>query len=98
MVRRMPSPACHLPRPPDRGADVEVLKHDRIAKLQHLRIGKTRIRHMGMHGVGAVELGSRRRAGADGLIILMADIAEVEIVHGALCGCEGTERAESSDR
>src|SRR5262249_29549336 len=67
-------------------ADVKILEQHRIAELEHLRIGEARVGHVRVDGIGAVEAGSGRRAGADRLVILMARIAEVEIVHRALRG------------
>src|SRR5579871_1012995 len=70
------------PAGPD--ADVKILKQHRIAELQHLRIGEARIRHVGVYRVGAGEAWSRRRARADRLVVLVARVAEIEVVHGAL--------------
>src|SRR5215467_1898153 len=39
-------------------ADVEILEHDGIAKLEHLRIGQSRVGHMRVHGVGAGKAGT----------------------------------------
>jgi hypothetical protein len=51
---------------------------------------------VGVHGVGAGKAGPGRRAGADRLVILIARIAEIEIVHGALRRRHGAERAEQA--
>ena len=72
MVRRMPSPAFHWPRAAGALADVEILEHHRIAEFQNFRIGQPRVGHVRVHGVGAVEAGPGRRAGADRLVILVA--------------------------
>ncbi len=95
MVRLTPSPAL---KRPCRGTapDVEILQHDGEAQLQHFRVGEPRIRHVRMHGGGAVETFSRRRAGADRLVILMARIAEGEIVHRALRGAERAQCAKQA--
>src|SRR6266436_8512354 len=69
--------------PAGAGANMEILQHDRIAEFQHLRIGEARVRHVGVYRIGAGETRPRRRARTDRLIILVACIAEVEIVHGA---------------
>ena len=77
-------------------ADVEILEQDRIAEFQNFRIGQPRVGHVGVHGVGAGKAGTRRRAGADRLVILVARIAEIEIVHGALRRRHRAERTEQA--
>src|SRR2546428_2260435 len=63
--------------------DVEVLEQDRIAKLQHLRVGQPRVGHVGVHGIGAGKARARRRARAYRLVVLVFGIAEIEVVHAA---------------
>ena len=75
-------------------ADVEILEHHGIAKLEHLRIGQSRVGHVRVHGVGARKARACRRAGAYCLVILVSGVAKIEIVHGALCGRERAKRAE----
>ena len=77
-------------------ADVEVLQHHRIAEFENLRIGETRVGHVRVHGVGAVEAGAGGRAGADRLVVLIRLVAEVEVVHRALRAGERAERAEQA--
>src|SRR5262245_25999790 len=72
------------PAPARTLADVKILEQHRIAELEHLRIGEARVGHVCVHGVGAVEAGAGGRAGADRLVVLMARVAEIEVVHGAL--------------
>src|SRR5262245_31640163 len=78
------------------GANVKVLKHHGIAELENLRVGQARIRHMRMDRVRAVKSGARGRTGADRLVVLVALIAEIEIVHGALRGGECSECPEKA--
>src|SRR5690606_19080008 len=65
-------------------ADAEGFDEHGETPLQHFRIGETRIRHVRMHGVRAVEVGTGARAPADGLVILVTLVAEREVVHRAL--------------
>src|SRR5690606_14036108 len=80
-------------------ADVEILQQYGETQFQDFRIGKARIGHMGMDAGSAVKAGaviaaSGRRAGADGLVILILPIAEGEIVHRALGIGQRTHGAE----
>ncbi len=77
-------------------ANVEILQHHRIAELQHLGVGEPRIGHMRVHGIGAIETRPGGRAGADGLVVLVFGVAEIEIVHGALRRGERAERQEQA--
>src|SRR6516164_5508918 len=79
-------------------ANVKVLEHDRVAELQHFRIGQSCIGHVGMHGVGAVKTGAGGRTGADGFVILVSRISEVQIVHAALCCSKRAERSKQAVR
>src|SRR5690606_25536326 len=72
----------------------EFFKQNRKAPLQYFGVGQARIRHMGLHGVGAIKIETSTGASGDGFVILIALIAEGEIVHRALCG---RHRAESSE-
>ena len=76
---RTPSPAFHWPRPPEPFADVEILQQHRIAEFQHFRIGEPRVGHVRVHGVGAGEAGTGRRAGADRLVILIAALPKLRL-------------------
>ena len=76
------------------GADGEFFQQHRITRFQNLRIGEARIGHMRVHRRHAVEIASRARAAADGFIILMARIAEGEIVHRALARGEHAQASE----
>ena len=53
---------------------------------------------MGLHGVRPVEIGPGACAACDGFVILVAVIAEGEIVHGALGGGHRAEGAEKCIR
>src|SRR5262249_43768178 len=61
-------------------ADMEILEHHRIAELEHLRIGEAGIGHVGVHGIGTWEARTRGGARADGLVVLVCGVAEVEVV------------------
>src|SRR6185503_17815670 len=74
-------------------ADLEALEPHREAPLQHLGIGEARVGHVGLHHVGAVEARPGARAAGDRLVVLIAVVAEREIVHGPLRGGEHAERA-----
>ena len=78
--------------------NVKILEHDRVAELQHFRIGQSRIGHMSMHSIGAVKTGPGRRTGADGFVILVSRISKVQIVHGALRRGERAERSKQAVR
>ena len=74
---------------------------DGEAEFEDLRIGQARIGHVGVDRVGAVEAGAvaehaGRRARADRLVILVAVVAEGEVVHRALRRGERAERAEQA--
>ena len=89
MVRRVPSPACHLPLPPEPCADVEILEQHGEAQFQHFRVGEARIGHVGVDArragkAAAVVHAAGRRAGADRLVILVLFVAEGQVVHRAL--------------
>ena len=92
----MPEPAFHCAAPAGILADVKILEQHRIAEFQNFRIGEPRIGHVGVDGVGAGKAGPRRRARTDRLVILVARIAEIEIVHGALRRRHGAERTEQA--
>src|SRR6516164_7838707 len=79
-------------------ADVKILEQDRVAELQHLRVGQPRVGHVGVHGVGAGKARTRRRARAYRLVVLVLGVAEIEVVHAALGGGERAERAEQAIR
>src|SRR5581483_8060804 len=59
-------------------ANMEVLEHDRIAKLENLRVSETRVGHVRVHRVGAGEARTRRGAGADRLVVLVLLVAEID--------------------
>jgi hypothetical protein len=54
------------------GADVEILQYHRITEFEHFRVGEPRVGHVRMHGVGAVEAGTGRRARADRFVISLS--------------------------
>ena len=83
MVRRIPSPACHLPASARTGPNVEIFEHDRVAEFENLGICQPRVGHMRMDCIGAVKSRTCGRTGADRFVVLIADVAEIEIVHGA---------------
>ena len=84
---------------PDRIA----FKPHREAKFQHLGVGQARVRHMGLHHRRAAEAAVRAAAGVEPqpgtgaagnrFVVLMAGVAEGEIVHRALAGGHHAERA-----
>ena len=72
-------------------ADAELLHPHREAPLQDLRIGESGVGHVGVYRGGPVETRTRPGAAADGLVILMALVAEGQVVHGALGGGQQAE-------
>ena len=64
--------------------DPEAFEPHREAPLEHLGIGQPGVRHVRLHHVGAVEVRAGAGAPCDGLIVLVALVAEGEVVHGAL--------------
>jgi hypothetical protein len=56
----------------------------RKAELQHLRIREPRIGHVGVNRIGAVKIRPSARAAANRFVVLIALVAEREIVHGSL--------------
>ena len=75
-------------------ADFESLQDHRITELQHFRVGQPRIGHMRVNGTRAIKTRTRTRAATDGFVILIFRIAEIGVVHGALCRRHRTQRAE----
>src|SRR5262249_48804963 len=59
-------------------ADMKILEHDGVAKLEHLRVGQARVGHMRVHGVGAGKAGAGRRPRAYRLVVLVFVVAEIE--------------------
>jgi hypothetical protein len=66
--------------------DGELLQEDGQPPLQDLGVGEPRVRHVGLYDVGAGEAVPRAGAGGDGLVVLVAGVAEGDVVHrpGAL--------------
>src|SRR5690606_14467823 len=88
IVRRVPSPAFHFPRPPEPS---RMWKSSRSTGKRSSRISGSVRRELVMwvDAAGAVEAASVIHApcwgaGADGLVILILVIAEGEVVHRAL--------------
>src|SRR3954470_2564906 len=71
----------------------EALEAHREAPLEHFRIGQAGICHMGLHDVRAIEARARTRAAADRFVVLIALVAEREVVHRALGGSHHCKRA-----
>src|SRR5450830_120414 len=67
-------------------ADLVTLKAHGKAELQHFGVGQARIGHVGLHHAGAVKTFTGAGAARDGFVILIARIAEGEVVHRALAG------------
>src|SRR5687768_14936610 len=61
--------------------DAKVLQPHREAPFQDFGVGETRVRHVGLHGRGAVEVRSRAGAARDGFVVLVRAVAEREVVH-----------------
>ena len=72
----------------------EALQHHRIAPLQDLRIGQASIGHVGVHRGGAVVTGTGPRPAADRLVVLVAVVAEQDVVHRPLALRRYSEGAE----
>src|SRR5690606_10814456 len=64
--------------------DLEAVEADGKAPLQHLRVGEARVGHVNVHGAGAMEPVASAGATADRLVILIALVAEGEVVDRAL--------------
>ena len=97
-VPLVPSPACHLPRPP------EPRRMWKSSSTTGKRCSSTSgsVRREFVMWVctagSAVEARAGRSAGADRLVILMALIAEGQVVHRALRRRQRTERREQAIR
>ena len=63
------------------------------APLEHFGIGEPRIRHVRLDHARAVEVRPRAGTAGDRLVVLVALVAEGEIVHRALRGGERAQRA-----
>jgi len=66
------------------GAQREFTQQHREARLEHLRVGEPRIGHVRLHAARAVVVGAGARAAGDGLVVLVAVVAEREVVHRSL--------------
>ena len=66
----------------------------RKAPLQNFRVGQARVGHVRMHRVGAARAGGRAGAAANRFVILKLVVAPDEVVHRALRGGRGLQRAE----
>ena len=85
-------------------ADGIAVQAHRKAELQHLRVGQARVGHVRLHDAGAIEAARQRArrvehparpaAARDGLVILVARVAEGEVVHGRLAAGHHAQRAE----
>ena len=78
------------------GPDVEIFEHDRVAEFENLGICQPGVGHMRVDRIGAIKSRARGRTGADRFVILIAGVAEIEIVHGALGRGKRPERAEKA--
>src|SRR5690606_31945705 len=56
---------------------------DGQSPLEHLGVGQARVGHVGLHDGGAGEAVAGPRSGGDGLVVLVAGVAEGDVVHGA---------------
>ena len=74
-------------------ADRELPHQHRELALQDLRVRETRVGHVSLHGVAAIEIGARAGAAGDGFVVLQVRIPEGQVVHGALGGGENSQRA-----
>ena len=86
--------AVAVPRAAGAFADGKRFQHHREPPLQHFRVGKARVGHMGMHRIGAVMVGGRAGTAADGFVVLVGVVSPDEVVHGALGGGHGLQGAE----
>lgn len=73
--------------------DSEFFHQNRKTDLKYLGIGKTGVRHVRMHRVGAVKIGTGTGAATDRFVILDRLITPDKIVHGALRSGNHAQRA-----
>ena len=71
----------------------EPFQQHREPVLEDLRIGQPAVGHVRLHRAGPVRRGARARPAGDRLVILMAVVAEREIVHRALRSRQHAQRA-----
>jgi hypothetical protein len=64
-------------------SDGELLHEHRMAPLQDLRVGQPGVGHVGLHHGHPVESVARAGAGGDRLVVLVAFVAEGDVVHRA---------------
>src|SRR5215470_8133962 len=74
-------------------ADAVLLEPHGEAPFEHLRVRQPRIGHVRLHDAGSVEIGPRAGSAGNCLVILVAGVAEGEVVHRALRSSEHSERA-----
>ena len=73
-------------------ADGESLQADGKAPFQNLRVGDSRVGHVRVHGVRAVEARPGSGAAADGFVVAAALVAEDQVVHRPLAGGDDPKR------
>ncbi len=99
--RTPPSPPRQRPGAARAGADRVALQPHREAELEHLGVGQARVGHVGLHDAVPSKPPTRpsasnaagARAAGDRLVVLVARVAEGEVVHRALAGRHHAERA-----
>ena len=86
--------AAPLAAPPLPRRIAKLLEQHREAPFQHLGVGEARVGHVRVHATSVPSKPfARARAAADGFVILVAVVAEGEVVHRALRGAHHAERA-----
>ena len=86
------------------GTNGKAVQPHRKTELQNLRVGQPGIGHVGLHhacaakaayqGPRIVEHAARTTAARNGFVILVAGVAEREVVHGALAGRHHAQRSQ----
>ena len=93
-----PSPPAMRALAARAAADREPLQPHREPRLQNLGIGQAAVGHVGLHRARPVMVGTGARSAGDRLVILVARIAEGEIVHRPLARRQPAGRGEQARR
>jgi hypothetical protein len=86
--------AAMMARPARTAPDGKLLQQHREARFQHFGIGQAAVGHVRLHHRRSVEIWPGARSAGDRLVVLVARVAEGEVVHRPLRPRHRAQRAE----